>query len=458
MRLVAVLACAMLLICLGVASGHAEKRVALVIGNSAYQNTPALPNPKNDATDMASALRALGFEVVFSTDLNKRGMDEAFGKFARLARDADAALFFYAGHGIQFAGSNYLMPTDAKLQDEADLPYEMAKVDDVISDLSRARNVRIVILDACRDNPLAERLRMNLPASRSGAVSRGLARIERTQGLITAFATQPGQVAADGAGTRNSPFTGAILKHMAMPSMEATTLFRRVAQDVNQSTGGKQLPEISISLLGDFYFSGEASGPTPAPVPALSSEAERAWVEAKDSKNQAVLEEFVRRFGDSFYAALARVRLDELKKSQGTVAPLPLASNSPLPLPQPKPSTQIRLDGWLNFNEKCKSRGVPRAQVDVAPKYGKIVFTTELDAIPERFATTGLNMSYCVGKKVEHRIAYYIRDPNNDSGNSDHVVMTVDYWGSSKPQTVQITYDIAPDGKFSRTVGRHVFR
>jgi uncharacterized caspase-like protein len=110
-----------------------------VIGNSAYRNTPTLPNPKNDATDMAAALQALGFEVLLSTDLDKRGMDEAFAKFARSARDADAALFFYAGHGLQFAGSNYLMPVDAKLQDEADLPYEMSKVDDIVGDLSRAR-------------------------------------------------------------------------------------------------------------------------------------------------------------------------------------------------------------------------------------------------------------------------------------------------------------------------------
>src|ERR1700730_1683850 len=178
MRAAAVFACAAILICLGVAPGQADKRVALVVGNSAYQNTPVLPNPKNDASDMAAALRALGFEAFLATDLDKRGMDDAFRRFARLSRDSDAALFFYAGHGMQFAGTNYLMPVDAKLQDEADLPYEMAKVDDVIADLARAKNIRIVILDACRDNPMAERLRMSLPASRSSAVSRGLARIE----------------------------------------------------------------------------------------------------------------------------------------------------------------------------------------------------------------------------------------------------------------------------------------
>jgi formylglycine-generating enzyme required for sulfatase activity len=322
MRFVAAFACALLTICLGIAPGHAERRVALVIGNSSYQGTAPLPNPRNDAADMAAALQAVGFETIVATDLDKRGMDDAFRRFARLARDADAALFFYAGHGMQFAGTNYLMPVDAKLQDEADVPYELAKVDDVIADLSRARNIRIVILDACRDNPLAERLRMGLPAARSAAVSRGLARIERSQGLITAFATQPGQVAADGFGTRNSPFTTALLKHLATPGIEAGTLFRRVAQDVNLSTAGKQTPELSVSMLGEFYFAGPGPGSAPAAAPAPSNEAERAWAAVRETSSVTLLEEFIRRFGDSFYAALARARLDELKRVAAVVPPV----------------------------------------------------------------------------------------------------------------------------------------
>jgi uncharacterized caspase-like protein len=321
MRLAAAFACAVMLMCLGTMPTYAEKRVALVIGNGAYQSTPALPNPKNDASDMAAALRALGFDVALSTDLDKRGMDEAFHRFAKLAREADAALFFYAGHGIQFAGSNYLMPIDAKLQDETDLQYEMAKVDDIIADLSRAKNTRIVILDACRDNPIAERLRMSLPTGRSAAVARGLARIERTQGLITAFATQPGQIAGDGAGTRNSPFTGALLKYIATPDMEATTLFRRVAQEVNQSTDGKQLPEISISLLGDFYFGGRGSGTASGITRLPSDEAAQAWAAVKDTTSIPVLEAFVKRYSDTFYSDIARTRIDELNRPQISSAP-----------------------------------------------------------------------------------------------------------------------------------------
>ncbi|MGP0094983.1 MAG: SUMF1/EgtB/PvdO family nonheme iron enzyme [Xanthobacteraceae bacterium] len=356
MRLLAAFACAVTLICLGVAPGRAEKRVALVIGNSAYQNTPVLSNPKNDATDLSAALRTLGFDVILSTDLDKRGMDEVFGRFARLARDADAALFFYAGHGIQFAGSNYLMPIDAKLQDEADLPYEMAKVDDIIGDLSRAKNIRIIMLDACRDNPMAERLRMSLPSSRSAAVSRGLARIERTQGLITAFATQPGQVAADGVGTRNSPFTAAVLKYIATPDIEATALFRRVAQEVNQSTAGKQLPEVSLSLLGDFYFAGHDSAPAAiSPSPPLNEPAQ-AWAAIQNSTNATVLEEFIKRFSDSFYASLARVRLNELKKSQLAVAAPPVAPVSPCDATPMTVSWSSRPARPLSAGEECALR------------------------------------------------------------------------------------------------------
>src|SRR5437660_98559 len=150
MRLVAAIACAAMLLGLDIVPGHAEKRVALVIGNSSYQGAPVLANPRNDAIDMGATLKSMGFDTIVATDLDKRGMDEAFRRFARLARDADAALFFYAGHGMQFSGTNYLMPVDAKLKDDTDLPYEMAKVDDIIADLARAKNIRLVILDACR--------------------------------------------------------------------------------------------------------------------------------------------------------------------------------------------------------------------------------------------------------------------------------------------------------------------
>jgi tetratricopeptide (TPR) repeat protein len=229
------------------------KRVALVIGNAAYTHTQALANPKNDAADMAAVLTRLGFTVIFEQDLNKQGMDDTFRRFAREVKSADAALFYYAGHAMQFEGVNYLMPVDAKLADEADVPYEMAKLDDVVADMARMSGVRIAVLDACRNNPLEEQLKRSVASTRGIAPTRGLARIARPEGLIVAYATQSGNVAADGTG-RNSPFTGALLKNIETPGLEVGTLFRRVMGAVKQETGGKQHPELSVLFDGEFYF------------------------------------------------------------------------------------------------------------------------------------------------------------------------------------------------------------
>jgi tetratricopeptide (TPR) repeat protein len=230
----------------------AGKRVALVIGNAAYQNTGALLNPANDSTDIAGALRRLNFEVVEGRDLDKRGMDDAFRRFARLVRDSDLALFFYAGHAMQYQGVNYLMPVDARLKDEADLPYEMAKLSDVMEDMARAKGIRIAIIDACRDNPLEQKLKRSISLTR-GSATRGLAKIEKVEGSVIVYATQAGSTADDGDG-RNSPFTTALLKHLETPQLEIGILFRRVASAVHAATQGRQFPEISLSLVSEIYL------------------------------------------------------------------------------------------------------------------------------------------------------------------------------------------------------------
>ena len=136
-------------------AAHAEKRVALVIGNGAYQNAPKLPNPSNDARDVAAALTRVGFDTILAVDVDKASLDDAEIRFARAARDADVAMFYYSGHALQYNGINYLMPVDAKLTDEADL-RRMAQLDDLIADLQQAKNLRILVLNSCRDNPFAE--------------------------------------------------------------------------------------------------------------------------------------------------------------------------------------------------------------------------------------------------------------------------------------------------------------
>jgi uncharacterized caspase-like protein len=218
---------------LSVVPSHADKRVALVIGNGAYVSAPRLPNPRNDAEDVDAALKRSGFETIVGTDLDKAGMDDATIRFARAVRDADVALLYYSGHAMQFAGINYLIPIDAKLTDEADL-RRMTRVDEVVADLQQARSVRILVLDSCRDNPLAEELKRSIGLSRAASMQRGLARIDTPQGMIVAFATQAGRTASDGSG-RNSPYTGAFLAHIETPD-EIGTVLRRISTDVYEAT------------------------------------------------------------------------------------------------------------------------------------------------------------------------------------------------------------------------------
>lgn len=261
----------LLLTGLAALSARAETRVALVIGNGAYQHAPKLPNPANDAADVASALRRLGFETVLATDLDRSAMDEATIRFARAARTADVALFYYSGHAIQFANTNYLLPVDTQLTDEADL-RRLIKVDDVVSDLQQARNLRIIVLDSCRSNPLADQLRQSIGATRGVSLQRGLARIDRQEGMIVSYATQADRTADDGSG-RNSPYTAAFLKNIETPE-EIGTIFRRIGTDVYNSTRHEQFPELSLSLIGEYYLRDKpaqvataAPQPLPAPTP-----------------------------------------------------------------------------------------------------------------------------------------------------------------------------------------------
>lgn len=235
-----------------VAPPRAGARVALVIGNSAYASLPKIPNPRNDAEDLAKALTALGFEVVFGADLKRIEMEEIMIRFGRQARQADSALVYYAGHGIQHNGANYLAPVDARIEDEADL-RKLINLQDVIDDLRNSTRVRILIVDACRDNKVVAQLSSRVPATRAAAFTRGLARVDGADGTLVAFATQPNRVAVDGEG-RNSPFTRALLKHLPTPGLELRTLMARVRAEVVDATAGAQRPEVWDSLVGEFAF------------------------------------------------------------------------------------------------------------------------------------------------------------------------------------------------------------
>ncbi len=237
----------------------ADKRVALVIGNSAYVSANKLPNPANDAADMAAHLKKLGFEVFLGVDLDKPAFDGKVHEFAAVLEEAGTAVLFYAGHGIQVGGQNFLMPIDAKLARERDLEFESVKLDFILKqmELGREDKTNIVFLDACRDNPLSRSLARNM-GTRSIAVGQGLAQVDAGVGTFVAYSTQPGNVALDGSG-RNSPFTAALTQRMAEPGRNLTSVMIDVRKDVIAATGGKQVPWDHSALTGEFYFDADAA-------------------------------------------------------------------------------------------------------------------------------------------------------------------------------------------------------
>ena len=230
-----------------------DKRLALVIGNGAYQKTDALPNPVNDATDMAAALRSLGFEVLAGTDLTKKQMRELMRQFGdKLDAQKGVGLFYYAGHGIQVGGYNYLIPVEADIGAEDEVDDEAIKLDSVLEKMAVAEaRLNIVILDACRNNPFARRWRT---VRDTAGVSGGLANVRAPTGTLIAYATAPGETAADGKG-RNGLYTGELLRQMKTPNVELVKVFQQVRAEVRQKSSNQQVPWESSSVIGDFYFS-----------------------------------------------------------------------------------------------------------------------------------------------------------------------------------------------------------
>jgi uncharacterized caspase-like protein len=277
-----------------------EQRVALVIGNGGYRSVPELRNSRNDADDISEQLKRLGFAVIDGRDLDRSAMQAALSRFAQRLRGSEAGLVYYSGHGLQINGQNFLVPVDLKMDGGLFTPFEMVKLDDVIEALSYTDGVRLLVLDACRDNPFANVLAQN-KGSRGAGMTRGLAKIERSQGMLIAYSTQPNAVAADGNG-RNSPFTGALVREMQVPGLEVATVFRRVAVNVNRETGGAQTPELSVSLLQDFYLNPQESDVS-------------AWQKLGPSASVTDLKTFISRFPTSVMVDAARARLEAIENA-----------------------------------------------------------------------------------------------------------------------------------------------
>jgi uncharacterized caspase-like protein len=310
LRLVTVLVCA--LVSLQADPVHAERKVALVIGNSLYGHHAALPNVPNDAAAMAALLKGAGFaSVVIRPNLSIAGLRGALRDFAGEVATADVAVLFYAGHGIEVGGTNYLIPVDARLATDYDVKDETVELDRVLEAMAPAKRLRLVLLDACRENPFVKGMKRTV-AGRD--VGRGLSRFEPPVGnTLIAFATKPNAIALDGKGP-NSPFTAALVKHLGTPGHDVRLALGDVRDDVLASTGGKQEPYLAGSLgSGIFAIVGSALATLPQ---GQLSDAERAWALAKNTNSIAVLEAFVRRFGDTYYGDLAKMRLEELKAAE----------------------------------------------------------------------------------------------------------------------------------------------
>jgi Caspase domain len=249
-----ILALLMTVSCLSAAA--AERRVALIIGNDDYVTIGALKNAANDARIMDRALKAAGFETTVKIDAKRRNLYAAIDAFAaQIAASPDTVgLFYYAGHGIQANGNNYLIPVDADLESESDLEAEAVDAGKVLRAMGDAHNrMNIVVLDACRDNPLPKKSR---------SASRGLARMDGPTGTFIAYAAGPGQTAQDGSGD-NGLFTGELVKAIALPDLPIEQVFKKAAAAVRAQTSDTQVPWIEASLLGDFYFHTKELNPPP---------------------------------------------------------------------------------------------------------------------------------------------------------------------------------------------------
>ncbi|WP_407160303.1 caspase family protein [Bradyrhizobium sp. STM 3557] len=309
-------------------AAKADRRVAFVVGNGSYTNgsytnVTQLPNPPVDAKAMAATLRNVGFDVVEGTNLTRDKMTEKLLDFGRKAQGADIAVFYYAGHGIAISGTNYLLPVDADIKSEMDVKLGAAiNIDLTLDQTMGDAKVKLVFLDACRDNPFAAKIKSNSP-TRSVSVQTGLAEMKSGEGTLIAFATGPGQTALDGETGANSPFTRALIANIAQPGVEIQQAMTAVRAQVNEETNKGQLPWGHTNLIGAVYLNpaaapsnaGKAAAGTAVAAPAASTgEAElEFWRSVKDSNKPEELNAYLTAYPNGQFKSLALARIASLE-------------------------------------------------------------------------------------------------------------------------------------------------
>ena len=325
-RLIA--ACALVLAFATSASG-AEKRVGLVVGISSYEHAPRLANTENDAKDIAEALRSVGFDVELVLNPDRLNLESAVRRLGQRSHDADASLFYYAGHAIEVAGRNWVVPATAELTNAGDTRFEALDLDSILEQMARGAHTSLVFMDACRDNPF----RARLMATSRDLGFRGLTRIDAVSGALIAFATAPGTTAEDGSG-RNSPFTAAFLHHLNTPGMELRQFLSEVRREVRESTNGKQIPWENSALEGQFYFvPAPAVIPAPPPPPSVVDSPNPDalfWESVRNSKSPDDYSSYLKQFPKGIFADLAIKKLTELRAMIAS-APRTTARVQPIP-------------------------------------------------------------------------------------------------------------------------------
>jgi uncharacterized caspase-like protein len=340
MRFLAVVFSLLCMIFTTVNAARADRRVAFVVGNGAYKNVAQLPNPPIDAKAMASVLRNVGFDVVEGTNLTRDKMTEKLLDFGKKAEGADVAVFFYAGHGIAISGTNYLLPVDADIKSEMDVKLGAAiNIDLTLDQTMGDAKVKLVFLDACRDNPFAAKIKSN--ATRSVSVQSGLAEMKSGEGTLIAFATGPGQTALDGQEGTNSPFTRALIAHITQPGLEIQQAMTEVRAQVNEETSKGQLPWGHTNLIGAVYLNPaaaaapastaaaapsasvpNAAGATPASIastaPAGTDIELEFWRSVKDSNKPEELNAYLTNYPNGQFKTLALARIASLENGPST--------------------------------------------------------------------------------------------------------------------------------------------
>jgi uncharacterized caspase-like protein len=317
------IAAVLLLVC---QPAFAGKRVALVIGNSAYQSVPPLRNPANDAAMMEMTFRQAGFDVVDARhDLPAQETRQALRRFADSAQDADIAVIYYAGHGIEVDGINYLIPVDARLERDNDVFDEAFSLDRILLAVEPAKQLRLVILDACRDNPFAKTMKRTV-ASR--AIGRGLAKVEPdSPNLLIAYSAKAGSTAQDGDGN-NSPFTMALARHLTTPGLDVRKAFGFVRDDVLKNTGNRQEPFVYGSLGGEDVALVPAPSAAPSPAPNAQAETRRDYELALQIGNKPAFDAFLGQHPDGFYSSLAKLQLEKIVAEQAHAAAVEKANQA----------------------------------------------------------------------------------------------------------------------------------